>query len=198
MFCNNCGKEIAPNIAFCNNCGAPVAKVAQPQNSNVQQSINQNVQTNIQQNTSQTVQTNVQAYTNTGSGVTEEEFLKKLKGTKMFCILVSVINGFSLLASLITFHLFTAMITAATIALFICFYIFTKQRKIAGPILGFVVSGLYFFNALIYFLATGVSAMTGEGAASNAVSAIISIVLGIAVLNDCLVMYKFLKNNNKV
>ena len=97
MFCNNCGKEIANNIAFCNYCGAPVKptvqqnmyQTAQP---NVQQNAYQNPQPNVQQNTYQSTQANI----NYGSEAAEAEFLKKLKGTKMFCILVAVLNGIKL------------------------------------------------------------------------------------------------------
>ena len=198
MFCNNCGKEIANNIAFCNNCGAPVKptvqqnmyQTAQP---NVQQNAYQNPQPNVQQNTYQSTQANI----NYGSEAAEAEFLKKLKGTKMFCILVAVLNGIGCLGCLLTFNIVGAFIDAMAVALFICFYVFTKKRKIVGPILGFVASGIYFFNGILYFLGMMLSTLAKESPESNLFSAIFSVSLGVAVLSDCIVMYKYLKNSSQ-
>ena len=57
MFCNNCGKEIANNIAFCNYCGAPVKPT-------------------VQKNTYQSTQANI----NYGSEAAEAEFLEAFDG----------------------------------------------------------------------------------------------------------------------
>ena len=197
MFCNNCGKEIANNIAFCNNCGAPVKptvqqnmyQTAQP---NVQQNAYQNPQPTVQQNAYQNPQPNVQQNTyqstqaniNYGSEAAEAEFLKKL-------------NGIGCLGCLLTFNIVGAFIDAMAVALFICFYVFTKKRKIVGPILGFVASGIYFFNGILYFLGMMLSTLAKESPESNLFSAIFSVSLGVAVLSDCIVMYKYLKNSSQ-
>ena len=106
----------------------------------------------------------------------EDEFNKKLKGTKWFWTLVSCVFSFVLIIFIIQQKLLLAMLCLAFIICFILFYSFTKRKIIAGPIIGIALGCLY----LISFMWT---------------RSILSIALGIVVVLDSVSMFKFLKNS---
>lgn len=222
MFCRKCGNQINPGSAFCNNCGAPIDTNQQPVNNyqnnaapnmgqntyqapqpNMYQNPGPNVGQNMYQNTQQNAYipnpnmqyNNQNVYTNGSNVISEDEFLRKVKGTKSFCIIVGVLTGLGLLGSLINGNLFSVFSSVASIVLLICFYINTRDRKLAGPILGFVVSGIYFLDALLYIIALFLAILIGEGVLSYIFSIFFDIIIGISVLKDCIAMYKFIKSN---
>ena len=215
MFCRKCGNQINPGSTFCNNCGAPIENISQPQANNYQPNQQPNYQPNMQQNTYQNTQPYQQpnmyqnqqqnAFNNgynptynqnvNSSGISEEEFQRKVNGTKSFCIIVSILEGFDIIRQLISFNIFGVFFSGAVIALLICFYIFCRDKKPAGPILGYVVSGLYFGNAVLSFLVMILSFLVKEPGYMYILSIGFDIAIGIAVLKDCLVMHKYIKAN---
>ena len=106
--------------------------------------------------------------------INEEEFNKKLKGTKWFSILVSCLFGLSLVLGLVQQKYFLAMLCLVFIVSFILFYNLTKKKLVAGPIIGIVLGSLY----IVSFIWT---------------RNIISVILGIAVIWDSILMLKYLK-----
>ena len=107
--------------------------------------------------------------------INEEEFNKKLKGTKWFSILVSCVFSLGLVLFLIQQKYFLAILCLTFIACFILFYNLTKKKLIAGPIIGIVLGSLY----IISFIWT---------------RNIISVGLGIVVISDSTSMLKYIKN----
>lgn len=106
----------------------------------------------------------------------EINFEKKLKGTKMFCILIGIIFIFSMIIHIILKNTLYAIISFAVVILMYLFYNCTKKRKIIGPIIGILLGGCY----IVSFIWT---------------RGIISVIIGIVVLIDSISMFKFIKNN---
>ena len=109
--------------------------------------------------------------------VSEEEFNKKLKGTKMFSIFVSCIYAILFILYCVDKSYFSAVICLICIAAFLSFFFLTKKRSIAGPIIGIILGCLYIINFLW-------------------AKAAISLILGIVIIIDCVVMIKYLRQDN--
>lgn len=101
-------------------------------------------------------------------GVTEKEksdYERKVKWTKIFCVIIGILAV-----------LFNNIIAATIILIALYFfYKFTKERKIAGPIIGICISILYILNLNI-----------------------LSILLGIFILVDCIAMIKYIQKVTRI
>ena len=144
MYCSKCGQYNENGSQFCRTCGNSLINNSQTQNI-----VNNDV-------------------------VSDEEFEKKLRGTKWFSITLSVINSITLLAGIYLKNWYIVFLELVIITVLILFYVLTKKRMIAGPIIGIVLGILYIMSFNI-----------------------ISISLGIVVILDSIVMYKYISNKNK-
>lgn len=144
MYCSKCGQYNENGSQFCRTCGNSLINNSQTQNI-----VNNDV-------------------------VSDEEFEKKLRGTKWFSITLSVINSITLLAGIYLKNWYIVFLELVIITVLILFYVLTKKRMIAGPIIGIVLGILYIMSFNI-----------------------ISIALGIVVILDSIVMYKYISNKNK-
>lgn len=106
--------------------------------------------------------------------MTEEEFQKKLKGTKVFCIILSILFTILLIVSIVAKSYFSMAISLVCIVLLFLFYSLTKKKKIAGPIIGIIIGSVYIlqFN-------------------------ILTIVIGILVIIDCASLIKYINSINQ-
>ena len=71
--------------------------------------------------------------------MTEEEYEKKVKGTKTFCIIIGIIFAISFVINLLNQNYINVLVSAVFLVLLYLFYSFTKNKKIAGPIIGIVL-----------------------------------------------------------
>lgn len=106
--------------------------------------------------------------------MTEEEFLKKLKWTKIFCVVIGILMGLSLLVNISSGYYMNAILSIVMLIWLYLFYAFTKKKNIAGPILGIILAALY----ILQF-------------------SIVGIILGICILVDCIAMLKYIKENKQ-
>ncbi len=104
--------------------------------------------------------------------MTEEEYEKKVKGTKTFCIIIGIIFAISFVINLLNQNYINVLVSAVFLVLLYLFYSFTKNKKIAGPIIGIVLGILYILQL-----------------------SILSIIIGICVLLDSVAMLKYIKSN---
>ena len=106
--------------------------------------------------------------------MTEEEFQKKLKGTKVFCIIIGILFTILLIVSIVAKSYFSMAISLVCIVLLFLFYSLTKKKKIAGPIIGIIIGSVYIlqFN-------------------------ILTIVIGILVIIDCASLIKYINSINQ-
>lgn len=102
--------------------------------------------------------------------MTEEEYDKKVKGTKMFCIIISLLFVIAFIMNLMQNNIISALLSLAFIGLLYLFYSLTKQKKLAGPIIGIILGTLYILQLNIF-----------------------TIIIGIFILIDSISMYKFIK-----
>lgn len=109
--------------------------------------------------------------------MTEEEFQKKLKGTKLFCIVIGILMLVGVISNFARGNTKSAIISLIMVIWLILFYTLSKKKNIIGPILGIILAILYFIQFFMQFN-------------------IISIVFGIAILIDCIAMIKYIKQNN--
>lgn len=102
--------------------------------------------------------------------MTEEEFNKKVQGTKTFCLAIGIIGVLVCLAAIYLKNYIGAVAALVSLTLLYLFYSFTKKKKIAGPIIGIALGVLYIlqFN-------------------------IITIIMGIFILIDCTAMLKYIR-----
>lgn len=102
--------------------------------------------------------------------MTEEEFEKKVKGTKIFCIIIGILFALSVFINISQQNYINAILSLGFLVLLYLFYSFTKKKKIAGPIIGIILGCLYILQLNI-----------------------ISIVIGIFVLVDSIAILKYIK-----
>ena len=106
--------------------------------------------------------------------MTEEEFQKKLKGTKLFCIVIAILMLISIFINLKNGNNKNAIFALIMVIWLILFYTLTKKKNIVGPILGIILAILYFIQFFIQFN-------------------IISVIFGICIFVDCIAMIKYIK-----
>lgn len=102
--------------------------------------------------------------------MTEEEYEKKVKGTKTFCIIIGIFFVLSLVINLSQQNYINAALSIGFLVLLYLFYSLTKKKKIAGPIIGIVLGALYILQLNI-----------------------LTIIIGIFVLVDSIAMLKYIK-----
>lgn len=108
--------------------------------------------------------------------MTEEEFQKKVKGTKLFCIVIGILMLIGFLGNYANGNYINAVFALIMAICLFLFYILAKKKNIIGPIIGIIVAILYFIQFFIQF---------------NIVSAI----FGICILVDCIAMIKYIKQS---
>lgn len=106
--------------------------------------------------------------------MTQEEFRKKLKWTKNFCIVIGVINALGLFMTISASNVTSAILEIVILVFLYLFYTLTAEGKIAGPILGIILATLY----ILQF-------------------SIVGIILGICILVDCIAMLKYIKESKQ-
>ena len=106
--------------------------------------------------------------------MTDEEYEKKVQGTKLFCCSLAVLFGIGVAISFVNGDIVRMALSICFLILLYLFYTFTKQRKIAGPIIGIILGILYILELNI-----------------------VGIIIGILILVDCIPMLKYVKDINK-
>ena len=102
--------------------------------------------------------------------MTEEEYEKKVKGTKIFCIIIGILFALGIFTNISQENYINAILSLVFIILLYLFYSFTKKKKIAGPIIGIILGCLYILQLNI-----------------------LSIVIGIFILVDSIAMLNYIK-----
>lgn len=106
--------------------------------------------------------------------MTEEEYEKKVKGTKTFCIIIGILFLIGLFKSISQENIIASVMALVFIILLYLFYSFTKKKKVAGPIIGIVLGSMYILQLNI-----------------------LTIIVGIFVLVDSVSMLKYINKLNK-
>lgn len=104
----------------------------------------------------------------------DEEYEKKLKGTKTFCIIIGILFALGIFISVSQQNYINAVLSLAFLILLYLFYSFTKKKKIIGPVIGIILGILYILELNI-----------------------LTIVMGIFILIDCISMLKYIREINK-
>ena len=102
--------------------------------------------------------------------MTEEEYEKKVKGTKTFCIIIGILFALGFFINISQQNYINAVLSLGFLILLYLFYSFTRKKKIAGPIIGIILGCLYILQLNI-----------------------LTIVIGIFVLVDSVAMLKYIK-----
>ena len=106
--------------------------------------------------------------------MTEEEYEKKVKGTKTFCIIIGILFFIGLFKSISQGNIIASVIALGFIILLYLFYSFTKKKKVSGPIIGIGLGSMYILQLNV-----------------------LTIIVGIFVLVDSISMLKYIKKINK-
>lgn len=102
--------------------------------------------------------------------MTEEEYEKKVRGTKTFCIIIGVLFVLGIFVNISQQNYTNVVLALGFLILLYLFYSFTKKKKIAGPIIGIILGCLYILQLNI-----------------------LTIFVGIFVLGDSIAMLKYIK-----
>lgn len=102
--------------------------------------------------------------------MTEEEFEKKVKGTKTFCIIIGILFAIGIFSGIAQQNIVTTIMSFGFIILLYLFYSLSKKKKTVGPIIGIILGTLYILQLNI-----------------------LSIIIGICILVDCISMIKYIK-----
>lgn len=104
--------------------------------------------------------------------ITEQEFSKKLKWTKIFCVVIGITMILSLGIAITSGNIMNIFKALAILIMLYLFYSLTKKENIAGPILGIILGILYILQSTIF-----------------------SIIIGAFIITDCISMLKYIKRN---
>lgn len=105
--------------------------------------------------------------------MTEEEFDKKLKWTKIFCIIISALFVIGIFTNIGKNNV-SCLISIVCIGVLYLFYSFTKNKKMAGPIIGICFSVMYILSLNIF-----------------------TVIVGFFILIDCVSIIKYFKEIEK-
>ena len=103
--------------------------------------------------------------------MTNEEYEEKVHITKMFCFFIGGLILIGLFINIYRHNYTNGIFALVFLVLLYFFYYLTKKRNICGPIIGIILGILYIlqFN-------------------------IITIIIGICTLIDCILMLKYIKD----
>lgn len=102
--------------------------------------------------------------------MTEEEFEKKVKDTKIFCIIIGILFVIGIFSGISQQNIATTVMSIGFIILLYLFYSLSKKKKMIGPIIGILLGTLYILRLNI-----------------------LTIIMGICILVDCISMIKYIK-----
>ena len=105
--------------------------------------------------------------------MTKEEFQKKVKWTKIFCIIIGILFVVTLVMGITQKQYISSILALGFIILLYLFYSLTKKGKIAGPIIGIGLGALYILQLDS-----------------------ISMIIGIFIIIDSIEMLKYVKQKN--
>lgn len=103
--------------------------------------------------------------------IDERKYYKELK---LWGILLSILQGITLISTIVSDNLlkgYSIFGAITAIVLIILFWIFTYKKHIAGPILGIILGALYIISRDL-----------------------ISLIIGICLIIDCVRFIKYIKN----
>lgn len=106
--------------------------------------------------------------------MTEEEYEKKVKGTKIFCIIIGILFLIGFFNGILQGNIISSVMSLGFIVLLYLFYIFTKKKKIAGPVIGIILGILYILQLNV-----------------------LTIAIGVFILVDCFAILKYIRELNK-
>lgn len=106
--------------------------------------------------------------------MSDEEYERKVKGTKTFCLIIGTLFFLGIFINFSQDNTKNAILCVLFIILLCLFYSFTKKRKIIGPIIGIFLGAFYIFQFNI-----------------------VSIIIGVCILIDCIPMFKYVKKINE-
>lgn len=78
--------------------------------------------------------------------MTEEEYEKKVRGTKTFCIIIGVLFVLGIFVNISQQNYTNVVLALGFLILLYLFYSFTKKKKIAGPIIGIILGWFIYFT----------------------------------------------------
>lgn len=87
--------------------------------------------------------------------MTKEEYMKKVKWTKIFCIIIGVLFILGFFIGISEQNYINAVLSLGFIILLYSFYYFVKKGKIAGPIIGIILGALYILELDIFTIIVG-------------------------------------------
>ena len=102
--------------------------------------------------------------------MTEEEWEKKVKATKNFCIIIGILYIIGFFIGISQENGISSVMALGLIILLYLFYSFTKKKKIAGPIIGIVLGIMYIVQLNL-----------------------LSVIIGIFIIIDCIAMLKYIR-----
>lgn len=106
--------------------------------------------------------------------MTKEEFDKKVKWTKIFCIIIGILFAVTLVLGIVQKQILSSILSLEFIIILYLFYSLTKKGKIAGPIIGIGLGILYILELNI-----------------------LTIIIGIFIIIDSISMLRYIKQNNE-
>lgn len=106
--------------------------------------------------------------------MTEEEFQKKLKWTKIFCVVIGILMVISFIAGISSGNILGALMPLGVAIMLYLFYSLSKKENILGPVIGIILAIMYILQL-----------------------SIVGIFIGICILIDCISMLKYINEKNK-
>lgn len=106
--------------------------------------------------------------------MTVEEFERKLKWTKIFCIAIGILMIVSFIAGILSENIVGALKALVIAIMLYLFYFLSKKENIIGPVIGIILSIMYILQL-----------------------SIVGIIIGIGILTDSISMLKYIKKDNK-
>ena len=106
--------------------------------------------------------------------MTVEEFENKLKWTEIFCMAIGIIMLVCFIAAILSGNILGALGSLGMALMLYLFSSLSKKEKVLGPVIGIVLAIMYILQL-----------------------SIVGIIIGIAILTDCISMLKYINEKNK-